>query len=364
MMSSQWVAAAPFFIIPLPLNNSVLILTRLPLLVLVRGIQINEERKATEEISMSFQLKRIVFFFCILNFGLGGCLSNLAMAQIDPFRIWIPGVAKDVKSLQRVVSGYVTKGGVGVKNVEIYDGSKLLATTANDGFYHAYILLEVPYTLTPKFNDFGFSPPSIMIPANGDDYFKQNFEVMAYPGPVTLLSPSGTIYTSTPTYKWIASSLATGYHLAVDDSTGIKITKFYTDYQAGCNSGTCSVTPSTSLAEGGATWWVEACILDQCGNTSNHMGFIVSAGPEWVAGYTIPPTHSFMVTPFVMEKYKFVPAADKEVLGEGLSKSLAIKNACLKFEYVSPWSMCCCYYYGQHNGYKICIDDSDWNRCQ
>jgi hypothetical protein len=186
-----------------------------------------------------------------------------------------------------------------------------------------------------------------------------------YPRPVTLLSPSGTIYTSTPTYKWVASSLATSYGLLVDDSTGRgKIYKYYTDSEAGCNSGTCSVTPSTSLADGNATWWVIACGQAGCLYWSNAMGFVVSAGSEWVAGYTIPPTHSFMVTPFVMEKYKFVPAADKEVLGEGLSKSLAIKNACLKFEYVSPWSMCCCYYYGQHNGYKICIDDSDWNRCQ
>ena len=60
---------------------------------------------------MSIHLKRTVFFFCILNFGLGCCLGNLAMAQIDPFRVWIPGVAKDVKSLKRVVSGFVTKRG-------------------------------------------------------------------------------------------------------------------------------------------------------------------------------------------------------------------------------------------------------------
>jgi len=253
---------------------------------------------------MSFQLKRMVFFFCCLYFGLGGCLSNLAMAQIDPFRIWIPGVAKDVKSLQRVVSGYVTKGGVGVKNVEIYDGSKLLATTANDGLYHAYILLEVPYTLTPKFNDFGFSPPSIMIPANGDDYFKQNFEVMAYPGPVTLLSPSGTIYTSTPTYKWIASSLATSYWLHVDDSVQFgKIIKRYTDSEAGCNSGTCSVTPSTSLADGSGAWWVEACILDQCGGQSNHMGFIVSAGLPGAATLISPKGTISSSTP----TYRWIP---------------------------------------------------------
>ena len=227
---------------------------------------------------MTIHLKRTVFFFCILLFGLGCCLGNLAMAQIDPFRVWIPGVAKDVKSLKRVVSGFVTKGGVGVKDVEIYDGSQLLATTADDGFYHAYILLEVQYTLIPKKDDFAFSPFSHTIPANGDDYFKINFEMLTVPRPVTLISPSGTIYSPTPTYKWIASSLATSYCLQVDDSTGNKINKYYKDYEAGCASGTCSLTPNTSLADGSATWSVQGCVPTGCGPWSNSMGFIVSAG--------------------------------------------------------------------------------------
>jgi len=54
-----------------------------------------------EETSISFQLKRIVFFFCILYFGLGGCLSNLAMAK-DPFNIFISGVHKRLK-FQRLI---------------------------------------------------------------------------------------------------------------------------------------------------------------------------------------------------------------------------------------------------------------------
>jgi hypothetical protein len=232
---------------------------------------------------MSFQLKRIVFFFCILNFGLGGYLSNLAMAQLappkDPYIIWIPGVAKDVNSLKRAVNGFVfDKGGVGVKDVEIYDGNKLLAKTNEDGFYFAYILLGVQYTLTPKKGDFAFSPFSHTIPADGDDYFNINFAFQEYPRPVTLLSPSGTIYSSTPTYKWIASSVATSYVLVVDDSTGNKIHYSYSENAAGCNSGTCSVTPSTSLADGIATWRVLTCGKAGCFYWSNDMGFIVSAG--------------------------------------------------------------------------------------
>jgi hypothetical protein len=252
------------------------------------------EQKAKGEISISFQLKRIVFFFCIFYFGLGGCLSNLAMAQKkDLFTIWMAGVYKDVNSLKREVSGFVTAQGFGVKNVGIYDGSKLLAVNDGDGFYRAKILLDVQYTLTPKKGDIAFMPASIIILANGYDYLDQNFQVMDYyrPGPVTLLSPSGTTYSSTPTYKWIASSYATSYGLLVDDSTGRgKIYKYYTDSEADCNSGTCSVTPSTSLADGNATWWVVACVGAGCGAWSNAMGFIVSAGPQdpilglWDAG--------------------------------------------------------------------------------
>jgi hypothetical protein len=254
---------------------------------------------------MSIRLKRIVFFFCILNFGLGGCLSTLAMAQIDPFRIWIPGVAKDVNSLKRVVSGYVfEEGGVGVSNVGIYDGSKLLAVTDQRGDYLAYILRDVQYTLTPKKDDFDFVLRSWIIPANGDDYHQINFKMMPYPRPVTLLSPSGTIYSSTPTYKWIASSLATSYWLHVDDSIQLgKIIKLYTDYEAGCASGTCSVTPSTNLADGSGAWWVEACISNLCGGQSNHMIFIVSAGLPGAATLISPSGMISSSTP----TYRWIP---------------------------------------------------------
>ena len=70
-MSSPRVAAAPFFIIPMPPNNSVLILIWLPLLVLVRGIQINEQRKATEEIMHVFSTKTDSFLFLYLVFYVG-----------------------------------------------------------------------------------------------------------------------------------------------------------------------------------------------------------------------------------------------------------------------------------------------------
>jgi hypothetical protein len=72
------------------------------------------------------------------------------------------------------------------------------------------------------------------------------------PEKATLISPSGTISTPTPTYTWNAVPSATWYYLWVNDSTSTKIQTWYTATQAGCASGTgtCSVTPSVRLASG------------------------------------------------------------------------------------------------------------------
>ncbi|KAG1654034.1 1,6-anhydro-N-acetylmuramyl-L-alanine amidase AmpD [Nymphon striatum] len=58
------------------------------------------------------------------------------------------------------------------------------------------------------------------------------------PGAATLVSPSGTITDSTPTYTWNAVSGATYYYLYVNDSTGNVIETWYTAAAAGCSSGT------------------------------------------------------------------------------------------------------------------------------
>jgi hypothetical protein len=95
---------------------------------------------------------------------------------------------------------------------------------------------------------------------------------------VTLISPSGTITTTTPTYSWHADPDATWYYLWVNDSTGNKIKKWYTSAQAGCadGTGTCSVTPTTPLALGSGTWWVQTYNANGYGPWSDGMTFQVS----------------------------------------------------------------------------------------
>jgi len=64
-------------------------------------------------------------------------------------------------------------------------------------------------------------------------------------------------------FKRVAESVpgSSQYYLLVNDSTGPKIQQWYTAQEVGCpdGTGTCSVTPSTSLAEGAGQWWIIWC---------------------------------------------------------------------------------------------------------
>lgn len=78
----------------------------------------------------------------------------------------------------------------------------------------------------------------------------------AGPPAATLVSPSGGIIDTTPTYTWHAVSGATWYMLWVNAPSGNVIQTWYTGGQAGCpaDTGTCSITPTTALADGAHTW--------------------------------------------------------------------------------------------------------------
>jgi len=55
-------------------------------------IESDGNRDPLEAISMSFQLKRAVFFCFIFYFGLGCCLGNLADAAAGSKKLHLPGV--------------------------------------------------------------------------------------------------------------------------------------------------------------------------------------------------------------------------------------------------------------------------------
>jgi hypothetical protein len=83
-----------------------------------------------------------------------------------------------------------------------------------------------------------------------------NFTVFAsIPATPTLVSPSGTIGSATPTFTWNAVANAANYTLYRDD-TGAGTT--YTAAAAGCpaGTGTCSVTPATVIPSGTTVGWI------------------------------------------------------------------------------------------------------------
>nr|CAA6809457.1 MAG: Unknown protein [uncultured Thiotrichaceae bacterium] len=118
-----------------------------------------------------------------------------------------------------------------------------------------------------------------------------NFTVGSGGAPVTaiLTSPSGNISDTTPTYTWNAVSDSTWYYLWVNDSTGDKIKTWYTAAQAGCSSGsgTCTVTPSTPLAQGAGQWWIQTWNSSGSGPWSSASSFTVGGNQT---SYTCPST--------------------------------------------------------------------------
>jgi hypothetical protein len=84
-----------------------------------------------------------------------------------------------------------------------------------------------------------------------------SFNVYPVPG-ASLISPSGEITDTTPTYTWNVVPEATFYQLMVNDCTGPKIQQSYKASDIGCASGgACSVTPTTEVF-GSSQWWIRA----------------------------------------------------------------------------------------------------------
>jgi hypothetical protein len=102
--------------------------------------------------------------------------------------------------------------------------------------------------------------------------------IPAVPSAATLVSPSGAVADTTPTYTWNAVFNATWYQLWVNDVTGNKVQTWYPAADAGCpdGTGTCSVTPATALATGPASWWIRTYNAAGYGPWSTRMDFTIN----------------------------------------------------------------------------------------
>jgi len=98
------------------------------------------------------------------------------------------------------------------------------------------------------------------------------------PGQATLISPSGTISDTTPTYRWYPVQGATYYQLYVrKGSSGSVIATWYAASSVTSGS-SCSVTPTTTLSTGDHTWWIQTYNSYGVGPWSSGMAFTVSGG--------------------------------------------------------------------------------------
>jgi len=112
-------------------------------------------------------------------------------------------------------------------------------------------------------------------------------QVVGPPPTVTLVAPTGTIGTTTPTYMWNAVAGATSYELWVGNTAGTvaRINQTLTAAQAGCGAGTgtCTFTSATALDPGPGAWWMRARNGAGFGPWSNGMTFTVN-----LSGGTLP----------------------------------------------------------------------------
>ncbi|MCP4022504.1 MAG: hypothetical protein GY729_11740 [Desulfobacteraceae bacterium] len=101
---------------------------------------------------------------------------------------------------------------------------------------------------------------------------------------ISIVSPSGTSETATPTFTWSEDASATWYKIYVKNMTvGSKNTQWYEiednydNYpQVACQSGQCSITPSFILSAGSYEWYVRGWNEYGNGDWSDVLNFIVS----------------------------------------------------------------------------------------
>lgn len=120
------------------------------------------------------------------------------------------------------------------------------------------------------------------------------------PAAAVLVSPSGSLSTTTPAFVWHAVAGATRYRLWVDDASTIdpRIQVDYTPAQAGCasGSGSCQVTPGVALAVGPGTWSIRAASGAGDGPWSGARDFVVPDRTPPVVAITSPVSGASLTT--------------------------------------------------------------------
>jgi hypothetical protein len=114
-------------------------------------------------------------------------------------------------------------------------------------------------------------------------------DVIGPPAAPVLISPSGTISDTQPTYAWNSSSTATAYRLAVY-SVGSASYVLQTNVPgSSCTGGVCTYHPTTALPAGSYRFKVLASNVTGAGPYSAWMNFTISGG--------VPPAAPILISP-------------------------------------------------------------------
>ena len=125
------------------------------------------------------------------------------------------------------------------------------------------------------------------------------------PSKATLISPTGSISETQPTYKWNPVSGSTYYYLWIDGPSGNVFNKWYTAAEVTSGS-ICQIKPEVTLTTGNSyTWWIQTWNPAGYGPWSNSMSFSVGISPPGKATL-ISPTGSISET---QPTYKWNPVS-------------------------------------------------------
>jgi hypothetical protein len=105
------------------------------------------------------------------------------------------------------------------------------------------------------------------------------FSLSMTPAAPTLIAPSGTLSTTTPTYSWNAVATATDYYLWVNGPSGTVVQQWFAASSV-CSAGICSAAPAVSLAMGAHRWWIQARNGAGDGPWSAYLDFQVNGVPS------------------------------------------------------------------------------------
>jgi hypothetical protein len=136
-------------------------------------------------------------------------------------------------------------------------------------------------------NSIGYGPWSI----------KMDFSLptILLPGKAALISPSGSISDTTPSYTWNKVSASTWYYMWVSKvNTDGSLTTIHTKWYEGssvCGASTCSITPAgVTLADGNYRWWIQSWNEGGYGSWSSPLNFSLQGIPAPGAATLVSPS--------------------------------------------------------------------------